>query len=197
MLDFNVEFNNLYFIETLILLPLKPYGPHILPKFLTKPVRVYTPNLDRNVIGKENKGCTIIYQWVNLINGKMYIGSGWNGSVRLLSYWTPSTLKRNFPIYNNLLYYTHNNFALAILENLGKTGSVTKEFMLSREQYYLDIIFKYDKNMNMNNYPTAGTILGFKHPPSLGLNRSGYLNPMSNKIFSPEFLAMHKKINSE
>ena len=30
---------------------------------------------------------------------------------------------------------------LIILEDLGKTGTVTKEFMISREQYYLDIIF--------------------------------------------------------
>ena len=141
MLDFNVDFIHSICIETLVLLPLKPYGPHILPKFLTEPVRVYKPNLDRNVIGKENKNCTIIYQWVNLINGKIYIGSAWKGSVRLFSYWAPSTLQRNLPIYNSLLYYTHNNFALAILENLGKTGSVTKEYMLSREQYYLDIIF--------------------------------------------------------
>src|SRR6202789_1668891 len=178
---------------TLILLPLKPNGPHILPKFLTKPVRVYTPKLDRNVIGKENKGSTIIYQWVNLITGKIYIGSAWNGSVRLLSYWTPSTLNRNLPIYNNLLYYTHNNFALAILEDLGQTGSVKKEIMLSREQYYLDIIFKYLKNMIMNNSPTAGTTLGFIHKPSFGLNRSGPLNPMSGKTFSHEFIAMHNK----
>ena len=177
MLDFNVDFNNLIYIETLVLLPLKPYGPHILPRFLTNPVRVYTPNLDRNVIGKDNKNCTIIYQWLNLINGKIYVGSAWNGSVRLLAYWTPSTLNRNLPIYNSLLYYTHNNFALAILEYLGKTGSVTKEFMLSREQYYLDIIFNYDKDMIMNNSPSAGTTLGFKHNLSFGLNRSGSLNP--------------------
>ena len=193
MLDFNVDFIHSICIETLVLLPLKPYGPHILPKFLTEPVRVYKPNLDRNVIGKENKNCTIIYQWVNLINGKIYIGSAWKGSVRLLSYWTPSTLQRNFPIYNSLLYYTHNNFALAILENLGKTGSVTKEYMLSREQYYLDIIFNYDKDMIMNNSPTAGTTLGFKHKPGFRLNRLGSLNPMSGKTFSPEFIAMQKK----
>lgn len=62
-------------VENIVFLPLKPYGPHILPKFVTEPVRIYTPNLDRNVIGKENKNCTIIYQWVNLINGKIYIGS--------------------------------------------------------------------------------------------------------------------------
>jgi len=193
MFDFNVEFNNLVSIATLNLLPLKPNGPHILPKFLTTPVRVYTPKLDRNVIGKENKGSTIIYQWVNLITGKIYIGSAWKGSVRLLSYWTPSTLNRNLPIYNNLLYYTHNNFALAILEDLGKTGLVKKEFMLSREQYYLDIIFKYDKNMIMNNSPTAGTTLGFIYKPSFGLNRSGSLNPMSGQTFSPEFIAMQKQ----
>jgi heme/copper-type cytochrome/quinol oxidase subunit 1 len=61
-------------------------GPHILPKFLNNPIRVYKPNLNRNLIGIENKNRTIIYQWINLINGKMYVGSAWNGSSRLLSY---------------------------------------------------------------------------------------------------------------
>jgi len=199
-LNFNTIDNNLIFISllakptaTLVLLPLKPYGPHILPKFVTEPIRVYTPNLDRNLIGRENKNCTVIYQWVNLINGKIYIGSAWKGSERLLSYWRPSTLKRNLPIYRSILYYTHNNFALAILEKLGKTGSVTKEHMLSREQHYLDIIFKSDKNIIMNNSPTAGTTLGFKHKPEFGLSRSGSLNPMSSKNFSSEFLTMQKK----
>ena len=53
---------------------------------LDKTVRIYKPNLDRNLIGKENKNTTIIYQWINLINGKRYVGSAWNGSSRLLSY---------------------------------------------------------------------------------------------------------------
>jgi len=65
-------------------------GPHISPQVATffnnKPVRVYKPNLDRNLIGLENKNRTVIYKWVNLINGKMYVGSGWIGSRRLLSY---------------------------------------------------------------------------------------------------------------
>lgn len=90
---------------------------------------------------------------------------------------------RNLPIYNSILRYTHNNFALAILENLGKTGSVTKEYMLSREQHYLDIIFDSNRQLRnleviMNYCPTAGTTLGFKHKPSFGLNRSGSLNPI-------------------
>ena len=70
----------------LVPVKIKPYGPHILPNLFKDPVRLYKPNLDRNLIGVENKNRTIIYQWINLINGKIYVGSGWNGSKRLLSY---------------------------------------------------------------------------------------------------------------
>jgi cytochrome c oxidase subunit 1 len=77
VLNFHTIDNNLVFISlfnffltnknkkptvTLVLLPLKPYGPHILPKFVTEPIRVYTPNLDINLVGRENKNCTVIYQ---------------------------------------------------------------------------------------------------------------------------------------
>lgn len=79
---------------------------------------------------------------------------------------------------------------LIILEDLGKTGSVTKDFMLSREQYYLDIIFKNFPHLIINNSPTAWTTLGFK--PEFVLSRSGKLNPMSGKLFSSEFLHMQK-----
>lgn len=169
------------------------YGPHILPKYLSDPVRIYKPKLDRNLIGVENKNRTIIYQWINLINGKMYIGSAWNGSRRLLSYWTPSVLKRNLPIYNSLSNYTHNNFILLILEDLGKTGSVKKEFMLSREQIYLDLLFNKYKSLSLNYSPTAGSTLGFKHKAEFGIKRTGTLNPMSGRQFSPEFIAMQKR----
>ena len=53
----------------------QPYGPHLLPKYLTQPVRIYKPNLNINLIGVENRNRTVVYQWINLINGKMYIGS--------------------------------------------------------------------------------------------------------------------------
>jgi hypothetical protein len=97
------------------------------------------PNYHRNFIGSDNKNRSIIYQWINLITGKIYVGSGWNGSTRLLSYWTPSVLRRNFPIYHNINYYGIHNFI--ILEDLGTSGSVTKEFILSRELHYLDLLF--------------------------------------------------------
>src|SRR4029077_9625238 len=82
---------------------------------------------------------------------------------------------------------------LIILEDLGKTGSVTKDYMVSREQYYLKFIFKNYSTMIMNNCSTAGTTLGFKHKPEFGISRLGSLNPMTGKQFSPEFLYMQTR----
>ena len=168
------------------------YGPHLCPKhlFLKNPLRIYLPNLDRNLIGVENRKRTVIYQWINLINGKLYVGSAWNGSTRLLSYWTTSVLKRNFPVYNSLIKYGHNNFMLLILEDLGATGSVTKKYLLDREQYYIDILFNKYKNQKLNISPSAGTTLGLKHTKEFKLNRTGKLNPMYGKSYSKEFINM-------
>ena len=190
-------FSFLFYNASLIL----PMGPHLVPKFLTKPLRLYMPNLNRNLIGVDNRNRTVIYQWFNLINGKSYVGSAWKGSSRLLSYWQrtqPSVLNRNLPIYNSLNKYGHNNFALAILEDLGPTGSVTKEFMLKKEQYYLDILFSVDSDFILNNSPTAGSTLGFKHTIEFKLNRTGKLNPMYEKPFSfpPGFAAEFIRMQS-
>ena len=112
----------------------------------------------------------------------MYVGSSWKGSIRILSYWTASILNKNLPIYNSLCKYTHNNFMLIILKDLAlQTGFVTKEYMLSREQFYLDILLITYPLFTFNKSPTVGNNLGFKHTPVLwlGLSRSGTLNPMS------------------
>lgn len=172
-----------------------PNGPHIKPIWLNFPVRIYNnPNLDRNLIGSNNKKRSIIYQWINLITGKIYIGSAWDGSTRLLSYWTPSILRRNYPIYNNVNYYGIHNFVLAIIEDLGVSGSVTKEFILSREQHYLDILFNiYIPDQIINLSKIAGSTKGYKHKPEFRLNRSGKLNPMYGRIKSKQFLEMQNR----
>ena len=171
-----------------------PNGPHIKYRWLNNPVRVYdTPNAQRNTIGSENKKHSIIYQWLNLITGKIYIGSAWNGSSRLLSYWIPSILRRKYPIYHNINYYGIHNFALAILEDLGPSGSVTKEYILSREQFYLDILFGKYPNLTLNLSKIAGSTKGYKHRPEFGLSRKGNLNPMLGMTKSKEFIVMQLK----
>jgi group I intron endonuclease len=82
---------------------------------------------------------------------------------------------------------------LIILEDLGKTGTVTKEFMLLREQFYLNILFSNYSLLTLNSSPTAETTLGFKHKPQFGLNRSGKLNPMAGKQFSKAFIEMQQR----
>lgn len=140
-----------------------PFGPFVKPIYLKEPVRVYNPKLNRNLIGNENKNRIVIYQWINLINGKIYIGSASTGSTRLLGYFTTSVLARNLPIYNSLRLYGHNNFCLAILEDLGPSKQVSKKRILEREQFYLNILFTQYKDRKLNLSPTAGTTLGFKH----------------------------------
>lgn len=111
----------------------------------------------------------------------------------MLNYFSPSVLSRNLPIYNSLRKYGHNNFCLAILEDLGPLQQTSKKFILEREQYYLDILFKKFSDRKLNLSPTAGTTLGFKHNSIFKLNRKGSLNPMFGKTFSPEFIAMQTK----
>ena len=172
-------------------------GPHIKPQWLNNPIRIYENlNYNRNLIGSDNRKRSIIYQWLNLITGKIYIGSAWNGSTRVLSYWTPSFLRRKYPIYHNINYYGIHNFALAILEDLGTSGSVTKEFILSREQYYLDKLFNNYSNLVINLSKVAGSTKGYKQMPEFGLNRKGQLNPMFGRVKSKEFIEMQNRDKS-
>lgn len=183
------DVNYLYHIITILY-----YGPHIKPNYLALPVRNYIPKLDRNIIGVENKNRTIIYQWINLINGIIFIGSSLKGSTRLLSYWTPSVLKKNKPIYNSLNKYGHNNFVLAILEDLGQTGSVTKEYILERENNYLNILLNNYSEYKYNLASSAGNTLKYKHSIEFRQNIIGKINNIHNKTFSPEFLTIQKKV---
>lgn len=166
------------------------------PNWLKPPIRSYDNlNCNKKLISFENKNRSIIYQWANLITGKIYIGSSWNGSARLSSYWYLSFLKRNYPIYNNLKYYGFSNFSLAILEDLGESGSVKKEFIIEREQYYLNILFNNYCDLSLNLLKLAYSSKGssYKLKPEVGLMKSGILNPMFGKEKSKEFYNMQTR----
>jgi group I intron endonuclease len=111
----------------------------------------------------------------------------------LLNYFSESVLNRNLPIYKSLKKYGHNNFCLAILEDLGTFNKISKKFMLEREQFYLDILFKDHSDKKLNLSPTAGTTLGYKHNSEFKLNMSARWCSMPVKTFSPEFINMQKR----
>ncbi|KXN65645.1 hypothetical protein CONCODRAFT_12689, partial [Conidiobolus coronatus NRRL 28638] len=89
--------------------------------------------------------------------------------------------------------YGKDNFALAILEDLGTSGEVTKEYILSREQYYLDLLFNKNPDLVINLSKQAGSTKGYIHKPEFGLSRLGSLNPMYGREKSKEFLEMQTK----
>lgn len=171
------------------------YGPHINPKWRSKPVKVFNGADKENYI-EYTKGKAIVYQWTNLITGRVYVGSGIDGASRLSQYWTPSQLNRNRPINNSLRKYGHANFSLGIIEVLGPSNIISAKALLEREQIYLNIIFIQDKSLVLNLAITAGSTLGFKHSKEFRDNRSGSKNPMHNREKSPEFLAQQTRDKS-
>lgn len=110
-------------------------------------------DLEKIRIFTENRNRSGLYRWVNNSNGKIYVGSSSNLSVRLYTYYSLRSLaKSNRPIDRALLKYGFSSFTLEILEyyNLSE--------LLTRKQFYLDIL-KPDYNIA----ETAGSTLGYKH----------------------------------
>lgn len=164
------------------------------PVYPHTPVKVYhDASISKFDIYKDFKDVSIIYMWFNKITGRVYIGSGVNGSKRLSTYFQPSILKKNSLIYQSILKYGHESFSVIILEICGKTSTVTKNQILGREKFYLDWALKtYGLGiLNMLNIP--GSSLGYKHTEENLLKMSeikkGEMNPMYNKIKSDAFIS--------
>jgi len=172
-----------------------PFGPHLQPKFLVTPLRLYdNAELFQKEITSQNRNRMIIYQWFNLITGETYVGSASNGSTRLVGYRTPSVLNRALNIYKNILQYSHANFAIAILEDLGFKENLLRVSLLNREQYFLNLLFKeVPIPLILNRTSLVGSNLGLKHSEEFKKNRKGILNPMFSRPKSPEFLYMQKR----
>lgn len=157
------------------------YGPHINFEnlLLDKPVYLFNPATNKSEIAKTIKNKAIVYQWINLINGKFYVGSSMFGQRRIYEYYSIAVLSRNRPIYNSISYYKHENFAFVIL--WVEQDKISKQSLLEKEQHYLDKAFNLDKSRILNISITAGSNLGHKHTEIFKLARTGYLNPMYRK----------------
>lgn len=164
------------------------------PVYPNTPVKVYyDASVSKFDIYKDFKDVSIIYMWFNKITGRVYIGSGVNGSKRLSTYFQPSILKKNSLIYQSILKYGHENFSVIILEICGKTSTVTKDHILGREKFYLDWALKTYGLAILNMLNIPGSSLGYKHTEENLLKMSelkkGEMNPMFNKIKSEAFIA--------
>jgi len=115
--------------------------------------------LNKSNILEDNKGKIGVYRWINTATNESYVGSSTNIAKRLKKYYCNSylrskILKHNSRIYKSILEYNYSNFNLEILEYCNK------ESLISREQYYIDLL-----NPEYNILKKAGSCLGFKHSP--------------------------------
>lgn len=140
---------------------------------LKKPIVKYiNADADKVNIFADNRNKIGIYRWINNLNGKTYVGSSNNLSVRFYSYYSLRSLaKSNRPMERALLKYGFSNFSLEILEYCNLDN------LLEIEQYYLDIL-KPDYNI----VELAGSTLGYKHTEES-------LKKMRDFILSDEVMA--------
>lgn len=122
--------------------------PYILPL-----IKYDNADVEKIKIFSDNRKKIGVYRLINKLNGKIYIGSSSNLSVRFYTYYSLRYLaKNNRPMERALLKYGFSNFSLEILEYCNL------ENYIKREQYYLDYL-KPDYNI----VKLAGSTLGYKH----------------------------------
>jgi len=153
-----------------------PYDHSV--KIAVQPVKVYH-NLEkeRAIIREHNEGRSGIYRWVNLINGKSYIGSSSQLFARFKNYLSPgyiSATNNKSTIHKALLKYGYSNFRLEVIEYC------SKEELLQKENFYFSIF-----NPEYNILEIAGSNSGFKHDAD---TKELMRNARLGKKLSPEHI---------
>jgi group I intron endonuclease len=157
----------------------------------TVPIKVYhNMDLDKNLIIQDNKNKSSVYQFINLLTSKSYVGSSTNLSKRFIQYYNYSFISNPVRgksiIYSSLLNNGYSNFSLIILEYCDES------YTISCEQYYIDLIVP-----TMNILKLAGSSLGFKHSKEakelMRINNIGSKNPMFGRSHSIEYKETLKK----
>lgn len=142
--------------------------------------------LARKELNQSLKNKSGVYQLVNLINGKSYVGSSVNLYIRLKQYSNPNFLAKTIKNSNSaislaILKYGFTNFGLRVLEltPLDSLNSKTdkRNLLISKEQYYMDLI-----KPEYNILPKAGSPLGTINTEETKKNKSlAQLNRDTNR----------------
>lgn len=142
--------------------------PQELQSLFSSAAKVFlNPESERELVRLATQNTLGIYCWVNMVNGKIYVGRG-AGNLktlygRLQDYYQPAYLvhPRNTTslICKALLKWGMSNFALLVLEYVDSS-----EASIDREQYYLSTL-----HTPYNTQKSAGHSLGYglnvKHSP--------------------------------
>lgn len=129
----------------------------MLPPFASAAPKVFINVLNNRIeMSKQLRGRSGIYCWINMLNGKYYIGSAVDLGNRFNDYFQDSYYKSrsNTLIVRSILKYGIGNFALVILD------FVDKDDLLSREDHFIQTL-----NPEYNILQNAGNSLGYNHTP--------------------------------
>lgn len=157
-----------------------------LPKLTITPAVSYkNAKINKSLIFKDNNDKAFVYKWVNMLNGKEYLGSTSSAKRRLNTYYDLKTLGEvNMPIYNAILKHGHENFLFEIIEYC------LPEETIKREQYYLNN-FDFEYNVLAND----NSLAGYKHTAETLAKFKGRQNLLGYK-HTPETLEMLREVNT-
>lgn len=126
------------------------------------------------------KGKAGIYMWINILNGKKYVGSSVNLRRRLLEYYNVNRLLNEYsmPIYVALLKHGYHNFSLTILEICDVDN------LMSREKHFFEVYSPEYNILDTPGSPSRGS--GWRHSEAAieNIRIAAY-----NRDKSPEVLA--------
>jgi group I intron endonuclease len=141
---------------------------------------------ERNKKVRENAP-KAIYKLVNIINNKVYVGSAVDLDKRINEHFYKLGMNKHENSYLQRSYnkYGKENFKWEVIEYVKD-----KNMLIEREQYWIDKLQPYRKDIGYNLSPSANSNLGFKHSEEtklqISINTSGIKNhhygkPMAEK----------------
>ena len=142
-----------------------------------------------------------IYQIINLINGKTYVGSSVNLKRRVNEYLNPLYISRNLKkgnskIFKALLKYGYINFEFKILEFIefetSQSKSERRNLLLNKEQYFINEI-KPEYNINQEAGNNLGRIYGEEVKRKMSLAKIGKPGNKKGAILSLESRALFRE----